>query len=172
LSLRKRLKDLIWAAELLKVARPDTHLLIIGDGPQRQRLEGYCQRLAIWDRVHLLGHRDDVDCWIAQLDCVWLAGGGPEGPSAVLMEAMAAGIPVIATDNRCNRELIQAGENGFLVPLGDRAALARKTHLILQDDTLARRLAAAARQRILDSHRVERMVRQYADLYDNRTVPK
>jgi glycosyltransferase involved in cell wall biosynthesis len=91
---QKRYKDLIWAADLLKVIRDDTHLLIIGEGPQRELLERYLDKVRICDRVHLLGHREDVPRILGHLDCFWL-GSGYEGQSNGLMEAMAAGIPVV-----------------------------------------------------------------------------
>ena len=57
---QKRLKDLIWATDIIKCVRDDTHLLIVGDGPQRWRLERYAEQVAISDRVHFLGSRDDA----------------------------------------------------------------------------------------------------------------
>ena len=80
---QKRYKDLIWAAELLRVARGDTHLLIVGDGPQRRLLERYCQQIQVQDHVHFLGDRNDVDALLPHFDCFWL-GSGYEGQSNAL----------------------------------------------------------------------------------------
>lgn len=161
---QKRYKDLIWAAELLKVIRDDTHLLIVGDGPQRWRLERFRDQVGIRDRVHFLGHREDVFNLLPHLDCFWL-GSAYEGQSNALMEAMLAGLPVVATDITGNRELVTDGETGLLIPIGDRAGLARQTRQLLDNASEARRLGEAARRRMRTEFTVERMVKRYDDLY-------
>lgn len=161
---QKRMKDLIWAADLLKVIRDDVHLLILGDGPQRARLEQFRRQVRIEDKVHFLGHRDDVPRWVPQFDLLWLASEY-EGLPNVILEAMAAGVPVVATDISGNRDLVVPDETGYLVPVGDRAALARQANKLLDDAELARRLGAAGRQRVLSEFTVERMVERHAQLY-------
>jgi glycosyltransferase involved in cell wall biosynthesis len=161
---QKRLKDLIWAADLLKVIRDDVHLLIVGDGPQRDRLERFRRQVRIEDKVHFLGHRNDVPRLLPHFDALWLASEY-EGLPNVVMEAMAAGVPVVATDISGNRDLVVPGETGFLVPVGGRAAFARETKRILDDADLARRLGEAGRQRVLTEFTIERMVDHHAELY-------
>ena len=161
---QKRYKDLIWAADLLKVVRPDTHLLIIGEGPHRWRLERYRAQIEITDRVHFLGLRDDVPQLLPHFECLWL-GSAYEGQSNAVLEAMAAGLPVIATDIPGNRDLVVPQETGYLVPVGDRAAFARWTSVLLDDPEQARRLGEAGRQRIHDHFSVEQMVDRHASLY-------
>jgi glycosyltransferase involved in cell wall biosynthesis len=161
---QKRYKDLIWAADLLKVIRDDTYLLVVGEGPERERLERFREEVQIEDRVRLLGHRPDVPRILRQLDCFWL-GSGYEGQSNSLMEAMATGIPVIATNIPGNQDLIEQGVSGFLVAVGDRAGFARWTNTLLDDQPLARKIAAAARDRMASQFSVERMVERYSDLY-------
>ncbi len=161
---QKRLKDLIWAADLLKVVRDDVHLLIIGDGPQRQRLEKFRDQVLIEDKVHFLGHRSDVPRLLPHFDVLWL-GSDYEGLPNVVMEAMAAAVPVVATDISGNRDLVIPGETGYLVPVGGRAAFARETKRILEDGELARRLGEAGRQRVLSEFTVERMIERHVALY-------
>jgi len=161
---QKRVKDLIWAADLLKSARDDSHLLVIGDGPQRWRLERYRDQNEVADRVHLLGERNDVPRLLPHLDCLWL-GSQYEGQSNAIMEAMSAGVPVVATDIAGNRDLVVPGETGYLVPVGDRAAFTRRTHELLNDAGLAHRLGDAGRQRMLAEFSVERMIERHAALY-------
>jgi len=161
---QKRIKDLIWAADLLKCIRDDTHLLIIGDGPQRWRLERYCDQVEIADRVHLLGQRDDVPRLLPHFDCLWLASAY-EGQSNAVMEAMSAGVPVIATDIPGNRDLVVDGQTGYLVPVGDRAGFAQRTNILLDDAALARRLGEAGRRRMLEEFSVEKMIERYTALY-------
>jgi glycosyltransferase involved in cell wall biosynthesis len=97
-------------------------------------------------------------------DALWLASGY-EGLPNVIMEAMAAAVPVVATDIPGNRDLVIHGETGFLVPVGDRAEIARKTQRLLDDVDLALRLGAAGKARVLSQFGLEAMVDQYASLY-------
>lgn len=161
---QKRYKDLIWAADLLKVVRDDTHLLIIGEGPERERLERFRGQVQIRDRVHLLGQRSDVPRLLAALDCFWL-GSGYEGQSNALMEAMALGLPVVATDIPGNQDLIEHQASGILVPVGDRAGFARWTQSLIDDVELGRRVGSAARSRMGEQFSVEAMVQRHLDLY-------
>ncbi|HVX10640.1 MAG TPA: glycosyltransferase [Pirellulales bacterium] len=161
---QKRVKDLIWAADLLKVVRDDVHLLIVGDGPHRERLEQFRRQVRIEDKVHFLGHRSDVPRLLPHFDLLWLASEY-EGLPNVIMEAMAAEVPVVATDIPGNRDLVVSDETGYLVPLGDRAAFARQANKLLEDAALARRLGEAGRRRVLTEFTVERMVERHAQLY-------
>ena len=161
---QKRIKDLIWAADLLKVIRDDVHLLIIGDGPLGERLEKFRRQVRIEDKVHFLGHRGDVPRLLPHFDALWLASEY-EGMPNVVMEAMAAGVPVVATGISGNRDLVVPGETGYLVPIGDRAAFARETRRLLDDAELARRLGEAGRRRMLAEFTIEQMVERHAELY-------
>ena len=87
-----------------------------------------------------------------------------------LMEAMAAGLPVVASDIPPNRELVVDGETGFLVPVGDRIAFAQFAQKLLVDRDLAQRLGTAGRERIRQHFSVEGMVTAYADLYRQDTA--
>jgi len=161
---QKRIKDLIWASDLLRVIRDDTHLLIIGDGPQRRMLERYTRLLELSERVHFLGHRSDVPRILPHIDCLWL-GSEYEGLPNVVMEAMLAARPVVATDIAGPRELIVEGQTGFLVPVGDRAAFVRRSRRIVEEPAFARQLGEAGRQRMLTEFTVEKMVDAHAGLY-------
>lgn len=161
---QKRVKDIIWAADLLKVVRDDVHLLVIGDGPHKTRLLRYREQVRITDRVHFLGARDDVPRMLPHFDCLWLASAY-EGQSNAIMEAMACGVPVVASDIPGNRDLVIHGETGYLVPLGDRAGIARHTNRLLDDAALARRLGEAGRARIEREFSVDKMVEAFAALY-------
>jgi len=161
---QKRVKDLIWAADLLKVIRDDVHLLVIGDGPQRRRLDRYRRQVRITDKVHMLGQRDDVPRLMPHFDCLWLASGYEGLPNAI-MEAMAAGVPVVATDIPGNRDLVVPERTGYLVPVGDRAGFARCTQRLLNDSELSARFGHAGRERVLAEFSFERMVERFAALY-------
>jgi glycosyltransferase involved in cell wall biosynthesis len=167
---QKRVKDAIWAADLLKVIRDDVHLLILGDGPQRDRLRRFRDQVEIRDKVHFLGHREDAGRLIPHFDVLW-STSAYEGQSNAIMEAMAASVPVVATDIPGTRDLVVPEVTGFLVPLRQsdvgprRAAFARHTNVILNDSDLAQRLGTAARERMLSEFSVEKMVQRYVDLY-------
>ena len=161
---QKRVKDAIWAADLLKVIRDDVHLLVIGDGPQRDRLRRFRDQVCIRGKVHFLGERGDVPRLLPHFDVLWSASGY-EGQSNVILEAMAAGVPVVATDIPGTRELVVSGETGYLVPVGDRAALAKRTDRLLNDPALAAGFSSAAKQRAQSHFSVEQMVEGHARLY-------
>jgi len=161
---QKRIHDLIWAADLLKVIRPEPHLLILGDGPQWDALHRYRRQIEIEDRVHFLGARNDVARILPHLLCLWL-GSGYEGQPNCILEAMIAGRPVVATDIPGNRDLVIPEETGYLVPVGDRAAFARHTRRLLDQPELAEKLGQAGRQRALHEFSVERLIQRYTALY-------
>ncbi|MAV38629.1 MAG: glycosyl transferase family 1 [Planctomycetaceae bacterium] len=162
---QKRYKDLIWAAHLLYAARGNVHLLIVGDGPQRWRLERYTRQLRATDYVHFLGQRDDVDRLLPVCDCLWL-GSGYEGQSNAILEGMANRLPVVATDIPGNRDLVVDRQTGFLVAVGDRAGFARRTQQLLDDRQLAARLGMTGQQRVLKEFSVDRMVQRHTELYE------
>ncbi|MGD9644867.1 MAG: glycosyltransferase family 4 protein [Pirellulales bacterium] len=161
---QKRVKDLIWAADLLKVIRQDVHVLVIGDGPQRARLERYREVVRIADHVHFLGARDDVPRLMPHFDLLWLASSYEGLPNSIL-EAMAAGVPVVASDIPGNRDLVVPGETGFLVPVGDRAALATRANELLDNPQRARTMGEAGRLRALEEFSVPRMIERFVALY-------
>jgi glycosyltransferase involved in cell wall biosynthesis len=83
------------------------------------------------------------------------------------MEAMSAGVPVVATDIPGNRDLVVPGETGYLAPVGDRAAFTRHTHHLLADPALAGRLGSAGRIRMLAEFSVKKMIDKHAALYEH-----
>ncbi len=161
---QKRYKDLIWAADLLKCVREDVHFLIIGDGPERERLTRFRDLVEIGDHVHFLGERSDVGRILQHAVFLWL-GSSYEGQSNAVLEAMSLGLPVIATDIPGNRDLVVPEETGYLVPVGDRAAFARWSKVLLEQPELARRLGDTGRQRVISEFNVEKMVERHATLY-------
>jgi len=161
---QKRVKDLIWAVDHLRHAHPNAHLLIIGDGPMRWRLERYRDQTGLAGQVHFLGERNDVPRLLPHLDILWL-GSEYEGQSNAILEAMAAGVPVIATDIPGNRDLVVHEATGYLVPVGDRYEFIRRTHWLLEDEHLRQKFGAAGRERIEREFTVEQMISRHVMLY-------
>jgi glycosyltransferase involved in cell wall biosynthesis len=164
----KRVQDLIWAADLLRVLHNNLRLLVIGDGPERRQLERYARLASDLDHIQFLGERSDVWRIMPHLDVLW-NGSENRGVSMAMLEAMAAGVPVVASDTPCNRELVVEGETGFLIPLGSRAgraARARCTDRIFTDAEFAGRLAATSHQRTAEQFGVEWMIRRHMELYE------
>lgn len=161
---QKRYRDLIWSAELLAALRQDTTLVIIGDGPQSGELLRHRDSVSHPNHARLAGHRDDVLQLLPHADVYWI-GSEYEGQSNSLIEAMQAGVAVVASDIPGNRDLIEKGRTGMLVTVGDRADFARKTQTLLEDRDLARRMGEAAKQKIQDDFNVDAMIRSHASLY-------
>jgi glycosyltransferase involved in cell wall biosynthesis len=164
LAPQKRVHDLVWAMQLLKQLTDRVYLMLIGDGPERGRLLDLARHMSCDHLVRFAGHRDDADRLIGMLDVFWLASDF-EGMSNSVMEAMAAGVPVVASDIPANRELVVDGQTGFLVKVGDSVGFAQFTDRILGDPALARRLGDAGRERMRTEFSVDKMVARHADLY-------
>jgi glycosyltransferase involved in cell wall biosynthesis len=161
---QKRVKDLIWAADLLRVLHDNLRMLIIGTGTERAVLERFARLASDLDHVRFLGERNDVWRLMPHFDVLW-NGSGYEGQANAVMEAMAAGVPVVASDIPSNRELIVHGESGFLVPIAGRAARARSTDQIFNDAALAVKIGAAAKQRMLERFTIEAGVQRHEEMY-------
>ena len=156
-------KDAIWAADLLKVIRDDAHLLVFGDGPYRDRLVRFRDQVEIADKVHFLGDRGDFDQLLPLMDQFWSTGRRAGQPQAVL-EAMAAGVPVIAADMPGVRDLIEHEKTGFLFTPGHRAGIARCSEHLMNNPDTARQVGAAGRERALNSHSAEMMVQVWSEI--------
>ncbi len=161
---QKRVDDLVFAMALVSILRPDAHLLLVGDGPERDNLMKFARDIDIDHHTRFTGHRADAAKLLRIMDLFWIASDF-EGQSNSIMEAMAAGLPVIATDIPPNRELVVDGETGFLVRVGDRAGFQQFADRILADPELARRLGDAGRERMRQNFSIDKMVATHARLY-------
>jgi glycosyltransferase involved in cell wall biosynthesis len=164
---RKGIPDLIDAFALLAAERPAAELVCLGSGPHRPRFEEQARRLGLGARVHFAGQRDDIPDVLAASDVLALTSSREGVPRAV-MEAMAARVPVVATDVVGTRAVVVDGQTGLLVPFGAPQAIARALAKMMDDDELRKRLTAEAHTRLVrDWHQrfvVERMDRCYREL--------
>ncbi|HEX9798020.1 MAG TPA: glycosyltransferase family 4 protein [Anaerolineales bacterium] len=132
----------------LRTSQPDLHLVILGDGPHGPALARLVEQLGMQPSSVLLGRvgQEAVFHYLRAAD-LFVMGSSAEGMSHALLEAMAAGTPVIATDIPGNRALIDHLETGWLVPVGDREALRAAIVRLLAEPALANRLANRAQQK-------------------------
>jgi glycosyltransferase involved in cell wall biosynthesis len=164
LARQKRVQDIIWAMQLLQQLTDRVYLLLVGDGPERNDLITLARHMGCEHLVRFAGTRADASRLIGLCNVFWLASEF-EGMSNSIMEAMAAGVPVVASDIPPNRELVVNGETGYLVRVGDSVGMAQFTDRILADASLAQRLGAAGRERMRDNFSIDRMVAAHAELY-------
>jgi glycosyltransferase involved in cell wall biosynthesis len=161
----KGMREAVWVLDILKFLAENIHLAVIGEGPERGKIERFSQGIQAADRVHFLGERGDVAAWLARADLVWVLGKGDGGVNAAL-EAMAAGQAVIATRRPALAEIIDSGATGILAPSDDKPALARLTRQLLSEPEQRRQLGAAARSAALERFSTPRLVDAFARLYD------
>jgi glycosyltransferase involved in cell wall biosynthesis len=162
LAEQKGHRDLIAAAPLVLERHPDVRFVVAGDGELRDELEELARPLG--DRFELLGERDDVPDLLASFE-VFAFPSRFEGLCLAVIEAQAAGVPVVATPVGGIKETVVDGETGRLVPLGDVEALAEAIVVVLDDPETAGRMAEAARTPVLERYSVDRMVAETLALY-------
>ncbi|MFM9966160.1 MAG: glycosyltransferase [Planctomycetaceae bacterium] len=161
---QKRVDDLVFAMALVAILQPDPHLLLVGDGPERDKLMKFARDVDIDHHTRFTGHRADAALLLRIMDLFWIASDF-EGQSNSVMEAMAAGLPVIASDIPANRELVIDGETGFFVKVGDRVGFQQFADRLLADPELARRLGEAGRERMRQHFSIDNMVAAHARMY-------
>ncbi len=155
---------LLRAAERVLRRRPDVRFQFVGDGPLRARLEEQAEDLAVRAAVTFLGHRADVAA-VLRGSTVFAFPSLMEAFPNGVMEAMAAEVPVVASDVGGIPELVEHEHNGLLVPPGDEEALAAALLSVLGNPARARTLAAAGRQTVQERYSFERMVHDFERLY-------
>jgi len=139
---------------------PQLRLLIVGDGPQRAVLEQTAESLNIRDKVIFTGTRRDVPPMLAAMD-VFVFPSLWEGMPNALAEAMAAGLPIIASDIPQNRELIDHEKSGLVFTSGSSDAMVLMLKRMLEHMHLAKELGRAARTRIAESFIIEQTINRY-----------
>ena len=173
----KGLEDFLAAAAIVTPRCPDARFLIVGEpSPIKNReyldeLAALAARLGIADRVIFTGLRSDVPALLAGVD-VSVMPSLNEALSNVLLESMAAGAPVVATNVGGTREALSDGENGLMVPPADPRALAAAILRLLTHDALGRELGHRARRTIGTRFSLDRMVASTEALYDDLLVRK
>jgi glycosyltransferase involved in cell wall biosynthesis len=142
---------------------PSLRLVVIGDGELRPQLEDTARRLGIGHRTTFLGTRRDVPELLPGLDVSCLSSVH-EGVPIALMESMAAGVPIVASDCGAVRDIVEDGEQGYLIPVGDAGRFADRLRLLAADPGLRARLGQAARARAEGDFGIEQTARSYEEL--------
>lgn len=156
------------AARLLTVSRGDLKFLIVGDGPRKDELEVLTRRLGLERRVRFLGVRRDVARLLHTASVLAL----PSHPAVetlplAVLEAMAAGVPVVASRVGSLPEMIRSGETGVLIDHGDPDGLAAAIADVVDHPDRSREMAEAARRVVVSRYSVDRMVGEYASLFQS-----
>ena len=157
--------DLLAAAGEALPAFPDVALVLVGEGSMRRPIQDAVARHGLGGRVHLLGQREDVSALLAASD-YFVLPSHEESFSNALLEAMAYGLPVIATAVGGNPEVVEDGVTGLLVPPRDPAALAKAMITLLVDPAAARRMGQMGRARAAKVFPLDHTVHEIEALYE------
>jgi len=166
LSSKKGHAVLLDAFSIARKSLPQARLLLAGDGSLRDRLAWRARENGLEQAVEFLGHRDNVRGVFEAADVVVLTSV-EEGLPNALLEAMAHGLPVVATDVGGNREVVEHEATGLLVPPADRDAVAQALVRLLSDRNLAARMGEAGRERVRQQFGLRTMLDAYMRLYDD-----
>jgi glycosyltransferase involved in cell wall biosynthesis len=162
----KGYRDAIWAFDILLQVHQDLHLFLAGTGSDRERLEQFARAVGLANQVHFLGEVADLTGQLTQAEIVWIPSL-TQGGINVALEAQALGRPVVASRIPELQEVVTDGENGFLVPSGDKTALARQTRRLLEDADLRRQMGEAGRRRVGTCFAPEELVQRVSGVYED-----
>jgi glycosyltransferase involved in cell wall biosynthesis len=162
----KGLVDLIRAVALLCLEFPTLRLEIAGTGPQREDLEGEVERLGLTGRVCFLGWQRNLGPIFRRWD-IFAMPSLEEGFGMAALEAMADGLPVVATSVGGLPEVVEDGQTGYLVPPSNVTALTRRLRLLILDPKRRRAMGAAGRERACNHFSADRMVAEIGAIYDS-----
>jgi glycosyltransferase involved in cell wall biosynthesis len=162
---------LIEAAAMVKEEIPDVKFALVGDGPLHTSLEEQARELGLSSSVVFFGEQRDIGTYFSTFDVAVLTSR-IEGCSNCLLEAMAMGRPVVATAVDGNREIVNSGENGLLVPFGDAEAVAGAVLSLIRDSEAAGAMGQKAREMIVNKYSLEKMVHEYESLYEEALQQK
>ena len=161
---QKALGDWLEAARRIHAQMPDSRFLLVGDGPERERLEQRAAELGLAEAVHFPGLQDDVRPWLAAMD-LFVSASVFEGLPLALLEAMAMARPVVATRVGGVPEAVTDGSDGLLVEPRDPELLAERCLALLHDRNRGRCLGTEARRRVAADFGLQRMSRQLEAAY-------
>jgi len=160
----KDLVGMLDAFARVRVHRPDARLVIVGDGPERQRLEQRAAKADLKGSIVMTGYRSNVRALLPAAD-LYASNSISEGVSITILEAMAAGLPVVATSVGGTPEVLPNGAGGMLVPARAPEKLAAAILALARDPGRRTTLGVDARRRLETAFTIDRMVGAYERLY-------
>lgn len=163
---KKDHRTLLMAFKLVVAKIPEAKLMIAGEGPMKNDLINLTSMLELKESVRFLGNRKDVP-ELLKIFNVFVLSSVREGLPMVLLEAMASGLPVVATAVDGNPELVAHGEAGFIVPPGNPEALAGAIISVLSDRDLAETMGAKGKKIVKDKFAFSDMIKAYENIYKN-----
>ncbi|KXK14364.1 MAG: group 1 glycosyl transferase [Chloroflexi bacterium OLB14] len=161
--------DFVAIANLLHKEFPNLHFIWVGSGPLEEEAKKKTESLGLNHIIHWLGHRTDMQNLYSIFDIFVLLSRW-EGNPLVILEAFAAEIPVIATNNLGTKELINSGENGFLYPIGDTHSIASKIRDLIQSPDVAKPIIQTATKQIDTSYSLTTMINTLEKIYIQNAV--
>jgi glycosyltransferase involved in cell wall biosynthesis len=165
LSIEKGVDIFLHAAARVLAEFPSATFVVVGEGPDRDKLESLIDELKIRKNVTMLGRRDDMPSVYASLD-IMVSASRQEGLPMAILEGMASGLPLVATAVGAVPTVVFDGRTGVLVPPEDPQLLASAIVKLLRDSTKRKRLGAAARKLIEDGFSAARMTDDYLRVYE------
>lgn len=156
---------LLEAVSRLPPNRP-FELIMVGDGPLLESVKGYAAGLPIAGKVHFLGNREDVEQIMRDSD-IFVLSSWWEGFPITILEAMRAGLPVVASDVGGCREAVMEGRTGFLFEPGDVLTLSQRLSQLIYDQELRRWMGEAGYERFISEFTADKMVEDTVKLYEN-----
>lgn len=168
LETQKDLSTLIKAWDVFKInnnERDNSLLLIVGDGSQKKVIESLIERSEFKHSIEILGYRSNIRDYLQASDCFVLPSVD-EGISNALLEAMACGLPVVATKVGANPEIINNSDSGILVESRDSESLGKAISFILSNEQMRRYMGRSARERVESKYGLDKTVEDYLELYN------
>ncbi len=157
-------KTLLKAFKLVLGKVQNTYLLLIGDGPLKKEAEDVAKDLQLEKKVKFIGNRRDIPAILKIMD-VFALSSKKEGLPIVLLEAMASGLPVVATNVDGNAEAVQHGKTGIIVPAKDHNLLAEAIISVLIDKEQAKQMGKKGQERVRQYFSFKKMIKKYEDIY-------
>ena len=159
-------KTLLEVFRLFRKANPRSRLVIVGDGSMAEELRSRANQLAIAEATLFLGYRRDVAALLAAMD-VFVLTSIREGLPVSVIEAMAAGKPVVVSNIGSVHDLVRDGENGLLAPPGDVTAFSTALERLINDPTFAGSIGQSGRRTVEESYSLPAVIRSYEQLYES-----
>ncbi|MCY9692640.1 glycosyltransferase family 4 protein [Paenibacillus alginolyticus] len=160
----KNQRLLLQALASVKDDAPNVKLLLAGEGPMKELCQELAKEIGITDRVDFLGFRNDIDRLLPMCD-IAVASSLREGLPVNIMEAMACGLPIIASENRGHKELVHNDHNGWITAPNDQAAMAEKIKLLAHNRPLRVKLGMLGREMVERKYATQQILNEKSTIY-------